>query len=109
MCSNGSTPSRGQACRSGKPLCSDGSVAQRGGRRLAYAQSQSLYGKWEDLSAGLLPDLDACNGHWGTTPESPDVLVYHYQITDHPPYTIGCLGPNKDGTPVSVQQCRNMY
>lgn len=108
-CSDGSSPASGWTCKFGLPMCADGSVARRGGRRLALARSQSIYGKWEDFSTGLLPDLDACNGQWGKTPDSPDVDVYHYQITDHPPYTVGCRGPNNDRTTVSVQQCRNLY
>lgn len=30
---------------------------------------RGLYGRWEDASAGLLPTLDACNGHFGPVPD----------------------------------------
>ena len=35
-----------------------------------------LYGQWEDYSLSLLPQLDACGGHWGVTPESAPLEVY---------------------------------
>ena len=57
----------------------------------------------------MLPELDACGGHWGPTPESPTVEVYHYHVQDKPPFTFGCYGPNEDKTPVTVKQCRALY
>lgn len=36
-------------------------------------------------------DLDACNGRYGVTPESPTVAVYHYFITDSYPYVQRCV------------------
>lgn len=48
-------------------------------------------------------------GHWGRTPDSPDVDVYHYHVQDAPPFTIGCFGPNDDDSLVTVQQCRDFY
>lgn len=73
------------------------------------ASGQGVYGKWEDFSNSLKPTLDACNGQWGKTPDSPDKDIYHYHITEHPPFTIGCYGPNDDNSPVTVQQCRDVY
>ena len=35
-------------------------------------------------------DLDACNGRYGVTPESPSAAVYHYMITDTYPYIPRC-------------------
>jgi hypothetical protein len=72
-------------------------------------ETQSLYGKWEDYSQSLLPELDACNGHWGFIPESPTVEVYHYHLSEHAPFTIGCVGPNDDGSLVTIAQCRSLY
>merc|ERR1712032_1208595 len=70
---------------------------------------QLLYGKWEDYSQSQLPLLDACGGHWGRTPESPNVDVYHYHMQDNAPFTIGCIGPNDDNSLVTVAQCRSFY
>lgn len=36
--------------------------------------NQGLYGFWE--SSNTLPVLDACNGHFGYTPDSPNTMVY---------------------------------
>lgn len=41
--------------------------------------------------------LDACNGRYGVTPESPTTSVYHYFITDGYPYIPRCVF----GTPAS--------
>ncbi len=41
--------------------------------------------------------LDACNGRYGVTPESPSASVYHYFITDSYPYVPRCVF----GTPAS--------
>jgi len=70
---------------------------------------QFLYGKWEDYSQSQLPLLDACGGHWGRTPESPNVDVYHYHMQENAPFTIGCIGPNDDNSLVTVAQCRSFY
>jgi hypothetical protein len=69
--------------------------------------STGLYGKWEDTN--LLPQLDACGAHLGPTPDSNGESVYHYHVQDSPPFTIGCFGPNDDGTLVTVAQCREFY
>ena len=36
-------------------------------------------------------DLDACNGRYGVTPESPTVAVYHYFMTDNYPFIQRCV------------------
>ena len=36
-------------------------------------------------------DLDACNGRYGVTPESPTVAIYHYFITDSYPFIQRCV------------------
>ena len=41
--------------------------------------------------------LDACNGRYGVTPESPSTAVYHYFITDSYPFVPRCVF----GTPAS--------
>lgn len=41
--------------------------------------------------------LDACNGRYGVTPESPTTAVYHYFITDSYPFVPRCVF----GTPAS--------
>ena len=41
--------------------------------------------------------LDACNGRYGVTPESPTTSVYHYFITDSYPFVPRCVF----GTPAS--------
>lgn len=35
--------------------------------------------------------LDACNGRYSVTPESPNIAVYHYYITDSFPYVPRCV------------------
>jgi len=71
--------------------------------------TQGLYGKYE--STGMLPreagnPLDACNGHFGVTPDSNGEVVYHYHVTDAAPFTVGCLGPAVGNQLVTVAQCR---
>lgn len=68
-----------------------------------------LYGKWEHTERGELPLLDACGGHFGRTPDSPQEEVYHYHVQDGPPFTFGCYGPDDDGSLVTVEQCRKFY
>eukprot|EP00039_Didymoeca_costata_P006316 m.89170 g.89170 ORF g.89170 m.89170 type:complete len:601 (+) comp13207_c1_seq1:150-1952(+) len=70
---------------------------------------QNLYGKWENYETKELPLLDACGGHFGYTPESPDKIVYHYHVQEKAPFTIGCFGPNENNTLVTVEQCRSFY
>ena len=57
-------------------------------------------------STGVLPNLDACGGHWGTT---PDGYSYHYHVQTKAPFTIGCYGPNADNSVVTLAQCRAVY
>jgi hypothetical protein len=52
------------------------------------------YGTFEqdwvfDANAG--GDLDACNGRYGVTPESPTTSVYHYFVTDSYPFIQRCV------------------
>jgi len=68
---------------------------------------QFLYGKFE--ATDVLPDLDACGGHFGFTPDSPNHSVYHYHVQDKPPFTFGCYGPNTDGTMVTLAECRALH
>ncbi len=60
---------------------------------------RGLYGQYE--STGVMPALDACNGHTGPVPAitiGTDTYpaatnVYHYHITPTAPFTVGCFGP----------------
>ena len=70
---------------------------------------QDLFGKWEDFAAESLPELDACGGHYGVTPDSNGKSVYHYHVQDAAPFTMGCFGPNDDKSLVTVAQCRDFY
>ena len=54
-------------------------------------------------------DLDACSGRYGVTPDSNGEVVYYYMVTDAAPFTVGCFGPNDDGSVVTVEQCRALY
>lgn len=75
----------------------------------AMLDGKMLYGKWENFETGELPELDACGGHWGVTPDSNGEIVYHYHVQDAAPFTLGCFGPNADGSLVTVDQCRDLY
>jgi hypothetical protein len=74
---------------------------------------KGLYGKWEDYATRTLPLLDACGGHFGVTPDSNGVSVYHYHVQLKAPFTIGCFGPmadaNGDQTLVTLEKCRSLY
>ena len=35
--------------------------------------------------------------------------MYHYHVQDAAPFTVGCFGPNDDGSLVTVAQCRDFY
>ena len=52
---------------------------------------------WVFDPTGVNGDLDACNGRYGVTPESPTTAVYHYFMTDTYPYIGRCVW----GTPES--------
>jgi len=77
------------------------------------SDGQYIYGKWEDYSASELPKLDACGGHFGITPDSNGLRVYHYHVQDKAPFTIGCYGPAKDSNGdfklVTLAECRSLY
>jgi len=70
---------------------------------------KALYGKWEDYSTLSLPALDACGGHFGPTPESNGLNVYHYHTQSQAPFTFGCYGPSASGGLVSVAECKALY
>ena len=46
---------------------------------------------WVFDPTGVNGDLDACNGRYGVTPESPTTPVYHYFMTDTYPYIGRCV------------------
>jgi hypothetical protein len=104
---------KGGKCDGGKP-----GKGPDDDRRPKVSMPQLLYGKYEihnptDPSKSILPELDACNGHFGFTPESPNRAVYHYHTTDHAPFTFGCYGPDVDGDTgeemlVTVGKCREI-
>ena len=76
--------------------------------KVGEAGRWSVYGAFEDYDGGKYPLLDACGGHFGTTPES-STSVYHYHIQRDAPFTVGCHGPNSSGGLVTVAQCRALY
>ena len=125
ICSNGATagPPPNGCTDGGKPTCKDGSTAGPpgggmggggtappgggpGGGGSGTVNGQLLYGLYEDYSKNTLPLLDACGGSYGVTPDSAGKIVYHYHTQVHPPFSLGCIGPNTDGSLVSVAQCR---
>lgn len=88
--------------------------------KAADTNETPIYGKWEDRDGLAIPALDACNGHFGTTPESDGNIVYHHHVAGLPPFSIGCYGPAKgdQGTGlvsvpgqklVSTDECRALY
>jgi len=72
-----------------------------------------LYGKWEDRDGRLLPVLDACGAHFGITPDSTGMPVYHHHVSGLAPFTVGCYGPTADSSDspamVSLDECRALY
>jgi len=72
-----------------------------------------IYGKFEDYSSLSLPALDACGAHFGVTPDSNGLIIYHHHVSDLPPFTVGCHGPAGDpsghGRLVSLAACRALY
>lgn len=68
----------------------------------------SLYGKWENQTTQEPPLLDACGGHIGPVPDESGE-PYHHHVQGNAPFTVGCEGPNDDGTLVTVAQCRAFY
>jgi len=79
----------------------------------AQTDTRYLYGKWENYATSTLPQLDACGGHFGVTPDSNGASVYHYHVQNRVPFTIGCFGPDKDSNNqevlMSVARCRALY
>jgi len=93
-----------------KLICLYDDAAEGHSARVGEATDGSdtpLYGKWE--ATNVLPELDACGGHFGVTPDSNGESIYHYHVQDSPPFTIGCFGPNDDGGLVTVEECRSYY
>lgn len=87
----------------------DGTLGVHSAKVGQVLDGKFLYGKWEHTTQQQLPLLDACGGHYGTTPESPSQAVYHYHVQDKAPFTVGCFGPNDDNSLVTVRQCRSFY
>jgi len=77
--------------------------------KVGEAGDKYVYGRYEDYTAGKYPYLDACGGHFGTTPDSTTTPVYHYHIQRDAPFTLGCHGPNSANGLVTVAQCRALY
>ena len=121
VCQDGSAPRHGEhpPCWDGPPMC-DGkaleppeSLPPAGqGQQQGVSKDkngQGLYGMHEYNAMGnRMPELDACGGHYGPVPDGNE-SVYHYHTQVSPPFTLGCVGPNKDGSLVSVEQCRALY
>jgi hypothetical protein len=91
---------------------SGGNKQQQNGRHPTTSSNrngQGLYGRHEyDQEGNRMPELDACGGHYGPVPDSNEI-VYHYHTQELPPFTLGCVGPNLDGSLVSVEECRGLY
>lgn len=73
-----------------------------------------VYGKWEAQENGMniLPQLDACGGHFGVTPDSNCQTVYHYHVQEREPFFIGCYGPDMSSGEeklVTIDKCRALY
>ena len=66
-----------------------------------------IYGKWE--ATNTLPELDACSGHFGVTPDSLGQPVYHHHVQDKAPFAVGCYGPSASGKEVTLDECRSYY
>ena len=90
--------------------------------------SQKIYGKWEKYSETVrdlnnnfvleLPQLDACGGHFGFTPDTHYQYSYHYHVQENPPFVLGCYGPGSAHDDASGQEvpalvstamCRSLY
>ena len=69
--------------------------------------ASNIYGMFEDTN--ILPSLDACNAHWGVTPDSGGASIYHHHVTDAPPFAVGCYGPPSSGGLTSLATCRSYY
>jgi len=59
-----------------------------------------IYGKYISVNgiATLPTDLDACGGRVGFTPDSPDVQIYYYVITQYAPFSVGCFASKGTST-----------
>ena len=59
----------------------------------------------------MLPELDACGGHFGKTADCD--WCYHYHVQEAAPFTFGCYGPvfGTDGNQklVTLAECRALY
>jgi len=72
----------------------------------------TIYGR-RDVD-GSLPTLDAHGGHVGTTPDSPEVAVYHYHLNEQVSATAGTAGQRQwflttgtyRGVPADCLDCR---
>eukprot|EP00929_Paragymnodinium_shiwhaense_P118543 TRINITY_DN90464_c0_g1_i1.p1 TRINITY_DN90464_c0_g1~~TRINITY_DN90464_c0_g1_i1.p1 ORF type:complete len:412 (+),score=27.78 TRINITY_DN90464_c0_g1_i1:45-1280(+) len=76
--------------------------------------NQGIFGIWEDFATKKKPLLDACGGHFGTTPTSGGKVVYHYHVQEKAPFFIGCYGPAKDAATgnsklVTIAECRALF
>lgn len=71
-------------------------------------QQRPIYGKYES-EGQVLPKLDACGGHYGVTPDSNGLQIYHHHVQEKPPFVIGCYGPNATNQIVQLEECRSMY
>lgn len=93
-----STTAAGHSTKIGVTTPTSGSVA-----------ASNIYGMYE--ATGVLPTLDACNAHWGTTPDSPSTQIYHHHVTDAAPFAVGCYGPpgGVSGALTSTATCRTYY
>jgi hypothetical protein len=79
----------------GIPLCITDKIDKKGehSKLLGYAlDGFPVYGPQGAKGVKLTPkDLDECNGIFSATPDFPNG-IYHYIVTEEPPYTMPCFG-----------------
>ena len=94
-------------------LYSTDAATQHSTRAATMLDDKGLYGKWEDEANAMLPELDACGGHFGVTPDSNGVIVYHYHVQERAPFSAGCFGPaidpDGDEVMVTIATCRAFH
>ncbi len=79
------------------------------GRSTRIGTTLDGHGLYGSNSVGGAPptDLDGCNGRVGITPDSGGKDVYHYVVTETPPFTLSCFG-KPDGS-TTHEDCRALY
>ncbi len=90
-CNGHATPNNGMYHYHGIPYCITDAVDSSGqhSKLVGYLlDGFSIYGP-QDVGGGTPTNLDACNGHFGSTPEFPEG-IYHYHTSEARPYVPTC-------------------